>query len=398
MASSLKNGGFPLSATDLIDSLNPKRATSSDQTMLSPSQLALLKQGEPEIDEVLEEDEEIVPFQYTISTEGRDYDVSSLVSRMKQGDIIIPKFQRGYVWSLKEASRFIESLLFGLPVPNIFLSVEPDDQRLLVVDGRQRLSTLTYFYEGIWPLTQRAFAIKGTGENGKYEGHTYKTLTESDRRRLDNALLRASIIKQDQPMQDDSGIYHVFERLNTSGVSLTPQEIRAAIYHGKFSDLIGELNKNRQWREIYGPENRFMRDQELILRFFAFYFHGQSYSAPMKEFLNRFMAWNRNLTKVPGEVLHSLFTGSIAAIYEAIGKQAFRPSRAINTAVFDAVTVAITRRLSTGSPLSIQGLRATYANLLSDEGFLEITQHSTGHPTNVEKRLRIATEAFAGAA
>jgi hypothetical protein len=294
---------------------------------------------------------------------------------MKNGDIIIPKFQRGYVWSLREASRFIESLLFGLPVPNIFLSVEPDNQRLLVVDGRQRLSTLTYFYEGIWPLTKREFAIKGTGEKGKYEGFTYRTLPEADRRKLDNALLRASIIRQEQPSEDDS----------------------AAIYHGKFSDLIGELNKNRQWRDIYGPENRFMRDQELILRFFAFYFHGSSYTAPMKEFLNRFMAWDRNLTKVPGDVLSSLFASSIAIVYEAIGKQAFRPSRAINTAVFDAVMVGIARRLATGGPLSKDSLRAIYANLLSDEGFLEITQHSTGHPTNVEKRLRIATEAFASA-
>jgi hypothetical protein len=117
----------------------------------------------------------------------------------------------------------------------------------------------------------------------------------------------------------------------------------------------------------------------------------------MKEFLNRFMAWDRNLTKVPGDVLSSLFASSIAIVYEAIGKQAFRPSRAINTAVFDAVMVGIARRLATGGPLSKDSLRAIYANLLSDEGFLEITQHSTGHPTNVEKRLRIATEAFASA-
>jgi hypothetical protein len=367
---------------------------------LSPSQLELLQRGEPEIDEVLDEDEEavpVVPFQYTISTEGRDYDVSSLVHRMNTGDIVIPKFQRGYVWSLKEASRFIESLLFGLPVPNIFLSVEPDNQRLLVVDGRQRLSTLTYFYEGIWPLTKREFAIKGTGEKGKYEGFTYRTLPEADRRKLNNALLRASIIKQEQPSEDDSGIYHVFERLNTSGVSLTPQEIRSAIYHGKFSDLIGELNKNKQWRDIYGPENRFMRDQELILRFFAFYFHGQSYTAPMKEFLNRFMAWDRNLNRIPGEVLHTLFTRTIGLVYEAIGKQAFRPSRAINTAVFDAVMVGIARRLSTGNLASLASLRSIYADLLANEKFLDITQHSTGHPSNVEARHQIATAAFANA-
>ncbi len=398
MATNLKNGGFPLSATALIGSLNPKQPTSTDPTILSPSQLDLLQQGEPEIDEVLEEDEEVVPFQYAISTSGIDYAVSELVKRLNQGDIVIPKFQRGYVWSLKEASRFIESLLFGLPVPNIFLSVEQDTQRYLVVDGRQRLSTLQYFYADTWPAAKREFefAIKGTGENGRYEGLTYKTLSEADRRRLDNAVLRASIIKQEQPSEDNSSIYHVFERLNTSGVSLTPQEIRAAIYHGEFSDLIAELNRNKAWRDIYGPENRLMRDQELILRYFALYFNGSHYSAPMKEFLNKFMAWNRHLTRIPAETLRALFVNTITAVYKAIGRQAFRPARAINTAVFDAVMVGIARRLATGSPYTLESFKTAYYGLLSNEEFLEITQHSTGHPTNVESRLKLATEAFTG--
>jgi len=364
---------------------------------LTSSQLELLQQGEQEIDEVLEEDEEAVPFQYAISTKGIDYDVEGLVKRLLDGDILIPRFQRGFVWSLKEASRFIESLLFGLPVPNIFLSEEPETQRLLVVDGQQRLTTLRCFYEGLWPHTKREFAIKGTGERGKYEGATYKSLSDADRRRLDNSSLRASIIKQEQPSEDNSSIFHIFECLNTGGVSLTPQEIRAAIYHGRFSDLINDLNRNRQWREIYGPENRLMRDQELILRFFAFYFNGQNYRTPMKEFLNKFMAWNRELTRIPGETLHDLFTESIITLHNAVGKHAFRPSRAINTAVFDAVMVGVARRLVGGKPVSMESLRTIYQKLLLNERFLDITQHSTGHPANVEERLKLATEAFSNA-
>lgn len=397
MADSLKNGGMPLSATALIDSLSQKRHTSSDPTILSPSQLALLQQGEPEIDEVLEEDDEVVPFQYDISTSGVDYDVAGLVKRLVAGDIIIPRFQRGYVWSLREASRFVESLLFGLPVPNIFLSVEPETQRHLVVDGRQRLSTLQYFYEGIWPITRREFVIRGTGEKGKYEGKSYKTLSDADRRRLDNAILRASIIKQDQPSEDSSSIYHVFERLNTSGVSLTPQEIRAAIYHGEFSDLISELNKNKYWRQIYGPENKFMRDQELILRFFAFFYNGQNYRAPMKEFLNKFMAGNRHLAKIPGRALRSLFSDAIAIVFDAAGKDAFRPVRALNTAAFDSVMVGVARRLASGQRPAIGSIQASYKDLFSNDEFLSSTQHSTGHPTNVEKRLQLATDAFSKA-
>ncbi len=395
MATSLRNGGFPLSATDLIVSQIQKQPISADPTLLTSSQLDLLQQGEQEIDEVLEEDDEAVPFQYAISTKGIDYDVQGLVKRLIDGDILIPRFQRGFVWSLKEASRFIESLLFGLPVPNIFLSEEPDTQRLLVVDGQQRLTTLRCFYEGLWPLTKREFVIKGTGAKGKYEGATYKSLSDADRRRLDNSSLRASIIKQEQPSEDNSSIFHIFERLNTGGVSLTPQEIRAAIYHGKFSDLINELNKNKQWREIYGLENRLMRDQELILRFFAFYYNAQNYETPMKEFLNKFMARNRDLSKYSGESLSLLFSKSIAIIHKSVGKRAFRPSRAINIAVFDAVMVGITRRLQAGTAPSVDGIRSSYNLLLSSQDFLDVTQHSTGHPNNVRSRLDLATSAFA---
>jgi hypothetical protein len=361
---------------------------------LTPSQLAWLQQGEPEIDEVLEEEEEVVPFQYDITTSGRDYDVFHLVTQLRNGDIVIPTFQRGYVWSLRDASRFVESLLFGLPVPNIFLSVEQESQKLLVVDGRQRLSTIQYFYDGIWPITKREFSLRGTGEKGKYEGSTYKSLPDVDKRRLDHAQLRASIIRQDAPSEDSSSIYHVFERLNTSGVSLTPQEIRAAIYHGGFSDLIGDLNKNRQWREIYGPENKFMRDQELILRFFAFYYNLPNYKTPMKEFLNKFMAWNRHLAKIPAARLTALFSATITLIFDAVGKQAFRPVRSLNTAVFDSVMVGVGKRLTASAAPSASGIRAAYQRLVENDEFILMTQHSTGHPTNVERRFEMALEAF----
>jgi uncharacterized protein with ParB-like and HNH nuclease domain len=87
--------------------------------MLTPNQRDLLLQGEREIDDSLDETDEIVPFKYTITSYGADYPVDGLVKRISMGDIIVPKFQRGYVWSLKEASRFIESLLLGLPVPSV---------------------------------------------------------------------------------------------------------------------------------------------------------------------------------------------------------------------------------------------------------------------------------------
>ncbi|WP_287128389.1 DUF262 domain-containing protein [Candidatus Cyanaurora vandensis] len=209
---------------------------------------------EPEPDEVL-------PLKYSITSYGADYTIDGLIKRLNHSSIYVPDFQRGFVWKPKQASRFIESLLLGLPVPGIFLSKEKETQKLLVIDGQQRLRTLEYFYNGIFANTKKEFYLEGVQK--KFEGLTYKTLTE-DRRRLDDSILHATIIK-DEPSDDESGIYYVFERINTGGTYLQPQEIRSAIYHGRFSKFLRTLNENEEWRSIFGSVNKNMRDQELIL-------------------------------------------------------------------------------------------------------------------------------------
>lgn len=393
MDQNLKNGGLPLSATALKDSLSQKRDISNEPEILTQYEQDLLLQGEQEIDEVLSERDEVIPFKYAITSYGADYPVDGLVQRVIAGDIVVPKFQRGYVWSLKEASRFIESLLLGLPVPSIFLSREKGTQQLLVIDGQQRLLTLRYFYEGLWPITRKEFALKGV--TSKFEGETYKSLPQDDRRRLNDSIIHAIVIRQEQPSDDDSSIYHIFERLNTSGVSLTPQEIRAAIYHGPFSDLLKELNMLIPWRSIYGPINKLMRDQELILRFLALFFDADNYSRPMKGFLNNFMGRNRGLNKIGREQMISAFSPAINVIHESIGNRAFRLARALNAAVFDAVMVGVARRLSSGPIGDTKKLKQSYLGLLNDARFGLVAGKATADEESVAKRLRLATDAFA---
>src|SRR5689334_5241894 len=87
---------------------------------------------------------------YDITSYGSDPDVEGLVRRLNRKEILIPQFQRGYVWRLPEASRFVESLLLGLPVPGVFFAIEPTTNKLLVIDGQQRLKSLQFFYEGVF--------------------------------------------------------------------------------------------------------------------------------------------------------------------------------------------------------------------------------------------------------
>src|SRR5678815_3550827 len=100
---------------------------------------------EIEIEADADSDELDVLPDYTMLSYGADFDVTSIVGRMQGGEILIPPFQRGFVWTPRQASRFIESILIGLPVPGIFLWRHPETQRFTVVDGQQRLLTLQFF-------------------------------------------------------------------------------------------------------------------------------------------------------------------------------------------------------------------------------------------------------------
>jgi len=275
--------------------------------------------------------------------------------------------------------------------------------RLLVIDGQQRLRTLQYFYEGIFADTKREFALTGLRNQGAkpdpnvvdFEGCTYQSLGEEDRRKLDDSIIHATIVRQDEPSEDISSIYHIFERLNTSGVTLLPQEIRACIFHGSFNDLLAELNEHSAWREMYGQINKRMRDQELILRFFALLHWSDEYAAPMKEFLNRFMGHHRHLPNKRKSDFRRTFEETADVIHEALGTNAFRPVRPFNAAVFDSVMVGIGKRLESGSIVDLNELRENHEELMAADEFAKSVTTGTTQEANVKTRLRLAIEAFA---
>jgi hypothetical protein len=265
-----------------------------------------------------------------------------------------------------------------------------------VIDGQQRLTTLLYFYDGIFRPTGREFALYGVQSH--FVGATYQSLDVDDRRRLDDAIMHAIIVRQDQPSEDDSSIYHIFERLNRGGTLLSSQEIRAAIYHGEFNDFLAELNNNEQWREMFGPVNRRMRDQELILRFLAFYFEGGEYEKPLKGFLNRFMGRNRHLQRYAGEQLRAAFEPAIHTIFAAVGPRAFRPRRNFNAAVFDSIMVGVATRIERSAIEDFEGLNQAYGDLVRDEAFMTATEVRTADEDSVARRLSLAMTAFADVA
>ncbi len=347
--------------------------------------------------DALDDAQEVIPFTYAIASYGADYPVDSLVKRIDNKDILVPTFehesqllddvdafQRDYVWPRPKADRFIESLLLGLPVPGIFL-VKEDSGRLLVLDGHQRLYTLQCFYNGL--IHGREYRLSGIQE--RFAGKTYKELDVEDRRRLDDSIIHATIVKQEEPSEDWSSIYSIFERLNTGGISLQPQEIRMALYHGPFSALLRELNTTREWRELVGPVSRRLKDVELILRFFALLYCHPLYKSPMKEFLNQYMATNKRLEKQSDQELKEIFRNTSRTILAVLGSNAFRPERAVNAALVDALMVGVGTHLIKAGDIDPARLVNARSSLLVNKGFADAISTGTSQKPKVD--LRIAT-------
>jgi Protein of unknown function DUF262 len=342
------------------------------------------------IDEAEEEDHGTSPF--TISSYGADYTVDSLVKRMDTKSFFVPPFQRSLVWNVKQASRFIESLLMGLPVPGIFVFREAQTNRHLIVDGQQRLRTLESFYNGIF----RGEEFRLLDVRKQWLERTYKELDSSDRLRLDDSVIHTTIFRQDQPENNTDSIYEVFERINTGGIKLSDQEIRVCVNFGSFTELLRTLNDDAHWRNLYGTKSVRLKDQELILRFLALLFNLDNYSRPMRVFLNTFMEGNKGLSEKDATRYSDCFRKTIEFVSQTIGRAAFRPQRSLNTAVFDAIMVGLASRLMTRTISDANSVKVAYDKLLADQAFIDAYTRSTTDEEKVKSRIGLSKDAFRG--
>lgn len=370
----------------MADAIEANPATSEDDVSKDDYELALEDGVE---DDSLLEDAGVRKF--TINSYGADYTVDSLVKRMRAGAFKVPDFQRRFVWSAKHSSKFIESLLMGLPVPGVFLYKEAGTNEHLVIDGQQRLRTLQAFYDGLFG--EKIFRLIGVRE--PWLGKTYKELDTSDQLKLDDSVVHATVFQQDQPQDVLDSIYFVFERINTGGIRLSPQEIRNCVNLGPLIKLAKELNTDPAWREVFGPPNNRAKDEELIVRFLALYLDGAEYYRPMVKFLNDFAAKANKATPEELKRLGDVFHTTIEVVRDAIGDRAFRIIRALNAAVFDAVMVGIAKRLDKKKKIDLAKVSTAYEKLLATGRFRSACEQSTALEDNVKTRRDLAIEAFA---
>ena len=211
--------------------------------------------NEDELDLVAEAEEEEEYVQYDIATYPSDYTLSGIQELWTAKDLIIPDFQREFVWSIEQGSLLINSFLMGLPVPPVFFYIDEDNKNL-VIDGQQRILSIIFYFEGYFGVEtsekRRVFRLTGLSPKSPYHNLRFGDLKDLDQRKLRGSVLRAVNIKQLAPRSDNSSVYHIFERLNTGGTALKPQEIRNCVYRGPIVQAFRALNRDRNWRKYSG--------------------------------------------------------------------------------------------------------------------------------------------------
>lgn len=337
---------------------------------------------------------------YNISSWGVDMTFRELIAMYEEGDLLKPELQRKYVWNKNEASRFIDSILLGLPIPSIFLAKEKNGVQL-IVDGYQRIMTVYDYVKGIFSQDNKVFKLSNQDNiNPRWRNKAFMELTVEEQRRIRTTAIHAIIFEQKYP-NNDTGMFQVFERINTGGRTLKPQEIRNCVYQGSFNSLLFELNQDKMWRNLIAKEeDARMADLELILRFFAlkdlYSNNPDSTQINLVKYLNKYMGQVKDSSELEILDFKRVFTDAVCLLSNDIGKDVFRNLKKdskkfttkISPAIYDAVMIATALSLKENN--NVHTSIEKYVELLENQEFIESTTQRTTNVENINKRINKA--------
>ncbi len=343
---------------------------------------------------------------FNISSWGADLSFREIALMYEEDELVKPELQRKYVWDKTEASRFIESILLGLPVPSIFLAQSGGQK--LIVDGYQRIMTVYDYMRGIFSKDQKVFKLSNSEKiNARWRNKAFSELSVDDQRQIKSTTIHAIVFEQKKPENDDTSLYQIFERINTSGRSLTPQEIRNCVYQGSLNTMLFEMNENKIWRELFGteePDSR-MRDIEYILRFFVMksdnILKSKTTQMSLKKSLNNFMDEHKNDDMETLSKFRSEFENIIQIVYNCIGINAFKNysrgkfSNKFHPAIFDAIMVAVLLVNNKGHSID-KISEEQHKKLLEDDTFKKMISQRTTNIENIKGRIWLAGKILFG--
>ena len=352
----------------------------------------------------------------TVKTQSIEYDIETLIKKLDKNIIKLdPEYQRRHRWDNKTSSRLIESLILNIPVPTVYISqdidvdTETSDQefRYSVIDGQQRLTAIKNFLKD-------KFQLEGLESLEELNGCFYKDLPPFLIRRLEERSIKC--LRIDSTL-DAQVKLDIFERLNSGSVKLEAQELRNAVFHGKFNNLIKELSKNINYRELLqinlnSPDDnnkvKKMEDVEIVLRFFALGNNRYSKFRKTKEkgfihFLDESLDEFNQISENELIVCKASFINTMSFISTNFGNKIFSKYKfnenkfedlklqsKFNIAVFDAFAIAIHDALEEN--IKIEDKKNDLLALFRDKDFFDSISGSYLDTSKLKYRITKAKE------
>lgn len=330
-----------------------------------------------------------------------DRSLSDLFRMISENQLDLqPDFQRNYVWTNKKASKFIESLLLGIPIPTIFLAEDKSEDAIYeVVDGQQRLTSIKKFFDDKLKLT-------GLVTLSDFNNKKFTDLDEKYQRLLKNSrTLSVVIIKNES---DPTIKFDIFQRINEGAIKLSSQELRNVIYRGKMIDTISNLSKETSFKQIFNQESMTVKkkiDEEFILRMIAMNEFvldntdklslSDKYRGSLSTAMNSFLEDYRNDNDKAAEVFN-LFEKTIDIIISVFGKDTFcmpldenyEVSKNKNRTLAEFMYIVFSRIKVNN--LSKEKVKQKFYDVVYKNS--NIFRAATGNTENVRRRINLASE------
>jgi len=332
-----------------------------------------------------------------VSFDSYDLSVRQLMEMFQNKELYVPpEYQRQFVWGAGRESQLVESVLLGIPIPNLFMATNKD-ATWEVVDGVQRLSSIAHFI-GNADLLKKVkkelpLKIVGLEKLSGMNGMIFNELPKTMQLQFMTRPLRLTVLndKSDLDVRFD-----LFERLNTGGISLTNQEIRNCVFRGPFNDDLRELAKDNNFKKsihLKPKDKDNGMSEELILRFFAFLENYKTFDHSVEGFLNEFMKRN---TRDPISSIHKkLFKDTFTTLQENLQKGIMRGDRAITPInLFEAISVGLALAIIKTKGKLVPAKLKKLPMLLNDELLRKWTTGATNSKKSVTGRIDYVRDAL----
>lgn len=335
----------------------------------------------------------------TLQTDKLDMSFGEIMSMYEKGEIIInPDFQRLYRWKDYQKTRFIESILIGIPIPPIFVA-EDKDGRWELVDGLQRLSTILSFFGILETLPEKNNWVLGDGDLIRdLDGYSCKDLPLKTQLNIKRASCRVEIIKWNSKYDLR---FELFNRLNTGGSPLTNQEIRNSLFReisSDFNNFLKEVSSNDKFKKIINVSQEQIDElylEELVLRFMSLY-KSKTINKSIAQHMTEFMKLSAENKKFNYDMYRTIFNKTVD-ILEPLGTKIFRYGNndVFSTAVYDTTMIGIAENIHLYGSEKPSVIRAKINEIKTDEIYQKLTRSGGNNSVQrVKKRIEFSKQIF----